>query len=523
MTTFTLNTMFALLIVAAALVRTSAGCAFRLDIVAGAPSLQFTGASAASFIPGSFPVEPIDPGTAFGLRGALYGSIEGETVCPTSEAGWRAAAPRLRISSAPSPYHFSPLQVRAKHVPHRECSRRESSLRCATPCWRERGGGGVCAADRADVPPSPAARRCCHGACSTRARVAPGCTVLPAHAAALIAAAAAPARSACMSGNHQPPPATPPPPPNTTQAPPAHRAARQHKMPHTHQVTPDSMQLQVTGLPLNITDLQINMTLSGSGPADAAGALPLSVDADVLGGRVFSDTPLTGGPQLQALPRQSSRSTASALLLLSRAGSSSSSAAAAAPAPAQLTLQLQRLNLTFVSRTSGSVAGRPWTGSLTFSLSGPLNLTGVVGCPVDCGTRGRCVQVAAAAAAINASAASSTPATAPAAAGGWGCECECGWAADPGTGRCEVPAGSCPLYLSGSAAAAAAAAAGGRAAPGVGDGAAAAANGACPTGFGFDVFARTCNRCEADWAGPGCGMCTTDKACQVCYRQCYSG
>ncbi|KAF8061171.1 ABCG2 [Scenedesmus sp. PABB004] len=251
-------------------------------------------------------------------------------------------------------------------------------------------------------------------------------------------------------------------------------------------VSPDALRLVVMGLPLNMTGLAVNLTLAGRPTAGGGG---FAVSGGVAEGHVFSDTPLTGGPQLQAMAATPAAPTASPAAVSVKRGA--------------LNITLPRLNLTFVSETSGSVGGKPWTGSLTFSLAGPLTLTAALGCPGGCGDNGRCV-------ALNASAAG----------GGAGCECECGWAADAATGRCEVPAGSCPLF--GDAAGGRsvslvnASGAGGCEGGAAGSSAAATAGGACPAAYGFDVFTKTCAKCpSADWAGPGCKMCTTDKACQT--------
>jgi hypothetical protein len=46
-----------------------------------------------------------------GLTGAMYVQAEGLAECPRTAAGWRDAAPRLRLTSGPSPFVYSPLEV----------------------------------------------------------------------------------------------------------------------------------------------------------------------------------------------------------------------------------------------------------------------------------------------------------------------------------------------------------------------------------------------------------------------------
>lgn len=139
-----------------------------------------------------------------------------------------------------------------------------------------------------------------------------------------------------------------------------------------------------------------------------------------------------------------------------------------------------------------------------------------MGCPVDCGSFGRCV-------------AANSSSAAPRARRGYACECECGWAVDGATGRCDVPAGTCPLFPAGGGAAAMLMLEGGNGSRSVGGGdacaggdAVAATGGSCPAKYGFDIASKTCKRCEAEgWGGVGCRQCTTDDACKV--RACLRG
>ncbi|WIA23676.1 hypothetical protein OEZ85_000376 [Tetradesmus obliquus] len=78
------------------------------------------------------------------------------------------------------------------------------------------------------------------------------------------------------------------------------------------EVSPD-LQLAVMGLPLNMSSLSLNVTLT-SKPGSAAAALPLTVAATIADGYVFSDTVMTGGPQLQQMAPERSSTTATASL-----------------------------------------------------------------------------------------------------------------------------------------------------------------------------------------------------------------
>jgi len=151
---------------------------------------------------------------------------------------------------------------------------------------------------------------------------------------------------------------------------------------------------------------------------------------------------------------------------------------------------------------------------VTCRRAGALYLSGLVNCPVDCGDFGRCV-------ALNSSSSSSSSS----AAGQFGCECECGYSPDPSTGRCEVANGTCPLFgssssgssvvlLSNTSRSGGGSSSDGSGCSGGGDAVAATA-GTCPAKYGFDVFSKTCTRCEDGWGGPSCKLCATDEACKV--------
>lgn len=256
---------------------------------------------------------------------------------------------------------------------------------------------------------------------------------------------------------------------------------------------PESLQLEVMGVPLNLSSLALNVTLSGNAASGAANPVKLGVNATITDGYAFSDTILTGGPQLQrfvGVPPSVSSSNAN--LAIIKQGSTNS-----------LSITLSNFNVSFVGKTSGVMGGKPWTGSLIFSFSGPLTMTGMLGCPKDCGDFGRCI------AANNSSTATNSTSE-------YSCECQCGWAADPATGRCEVPAGTCPIYTGDSTTGAALTAT--RAAescPGGDASAVMAANGVCPNSYGYDVMSKACQKCDTDWTGTGCKQCTTDSACRV--------
>lgn len=126
----------------------------------------------------------------------------------------------------------------------------------------------------------------------------------------------------------------------------------------------------VVGVPLNLSHLALNMTLTSKGPEPASEDVPfrMNVKASTMHGYVYSNSPLTGGEQLQALTTNDSASTSKALFNLTR-----HEGAAGSPAgqqPQQLNLMLPEFQMNFVSRTSGVVGGRPWSGILTFSITG---------------------------------------------------------------------------------------------------------------------------------------------------------
>jgi hypothetical protein len=356
-------------------------CLIRLEI--GSSSLAFSGASAASLMPGAFPVAPIDVDTRYSLVGAMWARIPGSSCPPANQQAWAKAiaAGPITITSAPSPYHYKPLEV-----------------------------------------------------------------------------------------------------------------------------SPD-LQLAVMGLPLNMSSLSLNVTLT-SKPGATAAALPLTVAAVIADGYVFSDTVMTGGPQLQQMAPERSSSAATASLSVTP------------PPPGQqqgafLNITIPDFNVTFVGKTAGNVGGRPWNGSLTFSLAGPVQLSGLLGCPRDCGPYGRCVTVNNSTAAIGSAAA--------AANGSYACECECGWAVDPASGRCELASGTCPIYRSSSGTRSLSlidsSNANSSGCSSDSSSAVMAQGGACPANYGFDVFTKTCSKCDAlDWSGPNCKLCTSDKACQVSAR-----
>jgi hypothetical protein len=271
------------------------------------------------------------------------------------------------------------------------------------------------------------------------------------------------------------------------------------------EVSPD-LQLAVMGLPLNMSSLSLNVTLT-SKPGATAATVPLTVAAVIADGHVFSDTVMTGGPQLQQMANERSSSAATASLSVT-----TPPAQPGAKPTSYLNVTIPDFNVTFVSKTTGSVGGRPWNGSLTFTLAGTVQLSGVLGCPRDCGAYGRCV-------AVGSSAATGSAAAAAAGNSSYACECECGWAVDPASGRCELASGTCPIYRSSSGTRSLSLIdSSGTNSSGCSSDSTAvmAQDGACPANYGFDVFTKTCNKCDApDWSGPNCKLCTADKACQV--------
>lgn len=133
---------------------------------------------------------------------------------------------------------------------------------------------------------------------------------------------------------------------------------------------------------------------------------------------------------------------------------------------------------------------------------------------MDCGPYGRCIL-------LNATSRSTAAAAGGSGSSPYACECECGYTADPATGRCNVAQGFCPLFSSSGSGgnivllgnASRGSDAAGSSCSG-GDSVAATA-GTCPAKYGFDVFTKTCSRCEDGWGGPACKLCATDDACKV--------
>jgi hypothetical protein len=130
---------------------------------------------------------------------------------------------------------------------------------------------------------------------------------------------------------------------------------------------PPTLATEVMGVPLNISNLELNITLSSKGPAPAAQDSPfrMGVNATVTHGFIYSNSPLTGGAQLQALAAVNSISASKALLNLTQPKGGPAQGSAQ-----QLNLVLPEFKLTFVSKTSGMAGSRPWSGQLTFSLTG---------------------------------------------------------------------------------------------------------------------------------------------------------
>lgn len=135
---------------------------------------------------------------------------------------------------------------------------------------------------------------------------------------------------------------------------------------------PALLPTEFMGVPLNISGLELNMTLtSRAGPARPVlqdSPFRMGINANITHGYVYSNSPLTGGASLQPLAANNSISTSRALLNLTRPAGAAARGASSAQ---QLNLVLPEFKLTFNSQSSGvGVGGRPWTGSLTFSLTG---------------------------------------------------------------------------------------------------------------------------------------------------------
>lgn len=179
-------------------------------------------------------------------------------------------------------------------------------------------------------------------------------------------------------------------------------------------VVPNPLFANIMRLPFNLTDFAVNLTLGPAGPGGAAAA-PLPVRGALAGGYTFSNTSVTGGPQLNAMTTEGPSATASAAAFEE----------ASADGRRWLYLRLPDFSLEFKSRTQASQQFRG-EGTFDFNFTGPLVLRAPLDCAKDCGDHGRC---------------------APGARGGAAtCECECGWAPSPATGACTVAQGFCSLY-----------------------------------------------------------------------------
>lgn len=346
-----------------------AECTARFEVVAGqqnGTSLKFSGTSAYSLVPGSFPVKLNDPSTLVGLSGVMFASAPSAAACPADAAGWRALG-ALSVSSAPSRFYYQPLQV-----------------------------------------------------------------------------------------------------------------------------FPEMLYANVLRVPLNISRLALNLTLSVAGGAAAGAAFPVAVQAAVTDGYVFSNTSITGGPQLNKLNVTGTFSSEEQAAFEEVKGKDGRR---------WLHLVVPEFSVNFSSFSSSAFKG---SGRMDFALRGRLVMRAPLsGCVRDCGPHGRCAAAGGAGKATTAA-----------------CECECGWGADRLSGACTVPLGYCSIY--GGAAAVTAVGAGAPAAgAGAGAGAAAATSAApaaaagatCPAGFGYNVRTEGCDRCSDGFGGPGCSMCSSDAAC----------
>jgi hypothetical protein len=253
------------------------------------------------------------------------------------------------------------------------------------------------------------------------------------------------------------------------------------------QLVPEVLYANIFKVPLNITRFAVNVTLgpSGAPPTGApAGAAGLPVAAAVADGYVFSNSSVTGGPQLNPFVGVPPYSGAAEGRFTE----------ADADGGRWVLLTLPNLTFSFNSKTSGQFKG---DGTLDFSFSGPLVLRAPLGCGRDCGPHGRCK-------------AGAGNGTTPA------CECECGWGVSPRTGACTEPLGYCSIYGGGVtfAAAGPVGTAGALLAARAGGGGGMAVSGAsCPSGYGYNVRAQTCDPCASGFGGPGCRTCSSDAAC----------
>ncbi|KAI8473210.1 MAG: hypothetical protein J3K34DRAFT_519217 [Monoraphidium minutum] len=249
-------------------------------------------------------------------------------------------------------------------------------------------------------------------------------------------------------------------------------------------VFPEMLYANVFRLPLNISGLEMNLTLGPAPPsarrgAAATAAAPLAVAAQVTRGFVFSNTSVTGGPQLTPLniTRQWAGAAGAQFLERSEGGQR------------WLYLVIPDFEANFSSATSSAFRG---SGTMDFGFRGRLAMRAPLNCSRDCGPRGRCVP-------------------APGGGAGGACECECGWGVGP-DGGCSAPRGFCSIY-GGAAAISAAPPRPAAAAGGAPPAELAAAGATCAAGYGFNMRARTCEQCAAGFGGPGCNTCTSDAAC----------
>jgi hypothetical protein len=88
----------------------------------------------------------------------------------------------------------------------------------------------------------------------------------------------------------------------------------------------------VVGVPLNLSHLSLNITLTSKGPVPASQDSPfrMNVNASIMHGYVYSNSPLTGGEQLQALTTNNRVSTSKALINLTQPTGTSGAAGAQA-------------------------------------------------------------------------------------------------------------------------------------------------------------------------------------------------
>eukprot|EP00775_Hariotina_reticulata_P001880 gene1880-2215_t len=129
---------------------------------------------------------------------------------------------------------------------------------------------------------------------------------------------------------------------------------------------PANLHAGVMGLPLNVSNLAFNLTITAAAAAagPSTGAVAVTVHSHILEGYVYSNTPLTGGAQLQPIADNITSTTSGTAELSLQKNSIGSST---------LTLVVPDFSMNFISVTAGVVgAGKSgsWRSSGTVAVDG---------------------------------------------------------------------------------------------------------------------------------------------------------